>query len=180
MCGGGNLLRGRDSAPQVRVSSDRIGMMSTLVNSISLQNTIRATDNKVVSRIFCTFEVDLASKYNLGEIERCRNLELVILAGGLGCGYMSTDTAMVVRGLELGCDEVIKLTQVGGVYDNDPRTNQNAKLLPNLSYSEALRKDAFDKCAIQLSMEHNLRFCVMGLSDLVDHLSGKSVGTVIQ
>ena len=179
MCGGGNLLRGRDASPELRATSDRIGMMSTIMNAISLQNNIRIARENICSRIFSTIELDVVSKYNIVEIRDCAKNMFVILAGGLGCGFVSTDTALVVRGLELGCSEVIKVTKVGGVYDNDPKTNPSAKLLHKLTYSEALTKNAFDKCAIQLAMENTLPFCVMGINELAQHFRGEVAGTMI-
>lgn len=178
MCGGGNWIRGRDSDPKYRAHNDRIGMMSTIANAIKLAHALN--DHDIRSTVFSTIQLDLTEPYNLNKI--ADNLDagdLPILAGGLGCGYISTDTAMVVRGLELGCEMVLKLTKVGGVYDKDPKHALDAKIIHKMSYEEALTKNAFDKSAICIAMEHKLPFAVVDFANLANFLGGHTVGTLV-
>ena len=176
VCGGGNLFRGRDAKIN-RPYEDRIGMCSTLINSIRLKCVLGDR-----SEIFATnIKGDICKSYNLDEIKQCLNEKRIpIIAGGLGCGYLSTDTAMVVRALELGCECAIKITKVGGVYDKNPKLFKDAKRLYNLTYEEAQTKNAFDKVSIILAQENQLPFLVMGIDELEKYLEiGKADCTII-
>lgn len=176
MCGGGNWFRGRGVSAAERVAVDRIGMIGTITNAIMLNNTFKTVG--IESKIFSTVELDLVCKYNINDIlDAVSEGKIIILAGGLGCGYISTDTAMVVRGLELGCEKVVKVSQVGGVYDEDPANNPDARLISKMSYTEALSKNAFDKSSICLAMENKIPFGVTCMEDLEAHLAGEQVGT---
>lgn len=177
ICGGGNLFRGRDAKIN-RPYEDRIGMCSTLINSIRLKCLLG--DN---SEIFATNIMgDICKSYALDKVKRCLNEKRIpIIAGGLGCGYLSTDTAMVIRALELNCECAIKITKVGAVYDKNPKLFEDAKRLYNLSYEEAQTKNAFDKVSIILAQENQLPFLVMGIDELEKYLRiGEANCTIIK
>lgn len=166
ICGGGNLTRGRN-AKENRAYEDRIGMCSTLINSIRLK-CIFGTSADIFST---NFSSDICKKYNLAEVKTClEQNKLPILAGGLGCGYLSTDTTMVVRALELECECAIKVTKVGGVYDKDPNLFNDAKKLASLTYEEAESKSAFDKVSVILAQENQLPFVVVDMHQLAEYL----------
>ncbi len=166
MAGGGNLVRGRDNNKHDKVYIDRIGMLSTMINCIRFKMI-----NPSI-RIFSNLQDDLSNKFNIDSILECvKDGNLPILAGGLGCGYISTDTAMVVRALELGCDTVIKVSKIGFVFDKDPKKYENAKPLYRLTYEDAIKYNAFDHTAIIIAKENRVNFMVIDLENFIQFLN---------
>jgi uridylate kinase len=169
MCGGGNIIRGRD-AKDGKIYADRMGMLSTAINAISLKSQINNTE------IFSTIENDIMSKYNINAIEQRISQGIIpILAGGLGCGYISTDTALVVRGLELRCDCIIKVTRLGQVYDKNPDDYPDAIPLDKMSYDAAISSGMFDRSSICIAQENNIPFIVVSFENLLGYLNGEEV-----
>lgn len=110
--------------------------------------------------------------------------EILLFSGGTGNPFFSTDTASVLRALEIEADIVIKGTMVDGVYDSDPKVNPNAKKYESLTYDVTLEKDlrVMDAAAIALCRENKMPLCVLSIdnsNDLKDFLSGKDIGTLI-
>ncbi len=168
MVGGGNIVRGRDSDNSKRLLKDRMGILSTLINAIDLSDKISNLDIKTyITSPICN--EDIINPYNPLKIKSMmkKNDIQIIICGGLGwCGNVSTDTAMVIRGLELSCSWVCKASVVGGVFDSDPNSNINAKLITNLYYEEAIKYDAYDKSAIFIAKENKLPMLMSNLDNL--------------
>ncbi|MCK5018331.1 MAG: UMP kinase [Candidatus Peribacteraceae bacterium] len=184
--GGGNIWRFRDNEESgiERTSSDYIGMLATIMNSVALQSTLESigVDTRVCSAIDIP---QLAEPYlrrrALRHLEKGR---VVICAGGTGNPYFTTDSAAALRATELQCDIVLKATNVKGVYDSDPKTNPDAKFLDELKYKDAIvaQLKVMDQAAFSLCMENNMPICVFNFGEkgnLSSLLNGKKIGTNI-
>jgi len=187
MVGGGNYLRGAQIAGQgiQRVTADHMGMLGTMMNALALTDIFEANGVKTrcLSSIFAEqvaepFVHRLAEKH----LEKGR---VVIVAGGIGRPYLTTDTAAVALALELDCDAVLKATKVDGVYNKDPAKYKDAKKFEKLSYQQAVEDGAIkimDKAAMGLAMEHNMPiviFDAMEPGTILQVCQAKPVGTVI-
>jgi len=186
--GGGNIFRGISSNDEDmdRVSADYIGMMATIMNSVALQSQLEKIncDTRVMSALSIR---QLAEPY----IRRraTRHLEkgrIVIFAGGTGNPYFTTDTAAVLRAIEIKSDIIIKGTKVDGVYDSDPFDNKNAKKFDNLSYRDVIDNElrVMDLTAITLCKENKLPIGILDINNknnLKNFLfSSKIIGTTIK
>jgi uridylate kinase len=158
--GGGNIFRGVKGASEGidRSTSDYMGMLATIMNALSLQSCLEQIDlpTRVQSAISMS---QIAEPY----IKRkaVRHLEknrIVIFAAGTGNPFFSTDTAASLRASEMNCKKIIKATKVDGIYDSDPKLNNNAKLIENISYSDVINKNlrVMDLTAISLAKESNI------------------------
>ena len=184
--GGGNIFRGISAAANGmdRVAGDYLGMMATIMNSVALQSALEnlGCDTRVMSALSIT---QLAEPY----IRRraTRHLEkgrIVVFAGGTGNPYFTTDTAAVLRAIEINADVVIKGTKVDGVYTDDPMINSEATRYDSLSYKEVIEKElrVMDLTAITLCKENKLPIIVFDISSktgLVDIVNSISVGTTV-
>ena len=185
--GGGNILRGAQTSEQEgidRVSADYMGMLATVINALALQSALEKEnlDTRVMTAI--TLE-QLAEPYirrrALRHVEKGR---VVIMAGGTGNPYFSTDTAAALRAIEIGADAVLKGTKVDGVYESDPMIDPSAKKFDSLSYIEVLNKGlrVMDATAVSLCMENSLPIVVFNLNgnmNIQKVLQGKNVGTIV-
>ena len=187
--GGGNIIRGGTSSELAgidRVSADYMGMLATLINALAFQNALE--QQGVDTRVLTAIKMEqLAEPY----IKRraTRHLEkgrVVILAGGTGNPYFTTDTAAALRAIEIEADVVIKGTKVDGVYDSDPMENPEAKRYERLTFSEVLNQGlrVMDATAISLCMENNLPILVFNLTEgngnnLIRVVRGEDVGTIV-
>ncbi len=187
MVGGGNYARGRQLAGHGirRVTADHIGMLATMMNALALTDIFeeRNVRTRCLSSIFAEqvaepFNHRLANKH----LEKDR---VVIVAGGIGRPYLTTDTAAVSLALELDCQIVLKATKVDGVYDKDPAEHKDAKKLDHMSFQEAVANDAIkvmDKAALGLALEHELPLVVfdaMQEGAIAHAVSGEAAGTLI-
>ena len=184
--GGGNIFRGISAAANGmdRVAGDYLGMMATIMNSVALQSALEnlGCDTRVMSALSIT---QLAEPY----IRRraTRHLEkgrVVVFAGGTGNPYFTTDTAAVLRAIEINADVVIKGTKVDGVYSDDPMINSEATRYDSLSYKEVIEKElrVMDLTAVTLCKENKLPIIVFDISSktgLVDIVNSISVGTTV-
>ena len=184
--GGGNIFRGISAAANGmdRVPGDYLGMMATIMNSVALQSALEklGCDTRVMSALSIT---QLAEPY----IRRraTRHLEkgrIVVFAGGTGNPYFTTDTAAVLRAIEINADVVIKGTKVDGVYSDDPKENSKAIFYRSLSYKEVIEKElrVMDLTAVTLCKENNLPIIVFDISSktgLVDIMNSIEVGTTV-
>jgi uridylate kinase len=184
--GGGNIFRGISAAANGmdRVAGDYLGMMATIMNSVALQSALEKLDcdTRVMSALSIT---QLAEPY----IRRraTRHLEkgrVVVFAGGTGNPYFTTDTAAVLRAIEINADVVIKGTKVDGVYTDDPMINSDATKYDSLSYKEVIEKElrVMDLTAVTLCKENKLPIIVFDISSktgLVDIVNSISVGTTV-
>ncbi len=187
MVGGGNYVRGAQIAGHgiQRVTADHMGMLGTMMNALALTDIFEANGVKTrcLSNIFAEqvaepFVHRLANKH----LEKGR---VVIVAGGIGRPYLTTDTAAVALALELGCDAVLKATKVDGVYDKDPEEYKNAKKFDQLSYQQAVSDGAIkimDKAAMGLAMEHNMPVVIFDHTrpgTIAKAAKSQTVGTLI-
>ena len=164
--GGGNFFRGKESRANFGSHiSDTMGMMATYLNGLALMGLLKKEGVK--ARIFCARGVEgVGEPFSPSAIEEClANKEVVICAGGLGHGAMTTDTAAVVRACELECDLILKGTRVQGVYDKDPMVYPDASFYKTLTYREAITQKLgiLDQTALVLAEENKKPMIVFSL-----------------
>jgi uridylate kinase len=184
--GAGNLWRGREGIQRgmEQATADYMGMVGTVMNSLALMDALERSG--VITRVMSAIEMRAVAEPYIRR-RAMRHLEkgrVVILGGGTGNPYFSTDTAAALRAMEIGADVVIKATKVDGVYETDPEKDPTAKRFDRLTYIDALnrRLQVIDSTAISLCMDNNLPIVVLSLwreGGLVDAVMGKPVGTTI-
>jgi uridylate kinase len=167
-----------------RATADYMGMLGTVINSLALMDALERAG--VVTRVMSAVEMRAVAEPYI-QRRAIRHLEkdrVVIMGGGTGNPYFSTDTAAALRAMEISADIVIKATKVDGVYDSDPEKVPNAKRFDRLTYIDALnrRLQVMDSTAISLCMDNNLPIMVLDMwqpESLVQAVMGKPVGTII-
>lgn len=184
--GAGNLWRGRSGLDRGmdRATADYMGMLATVMNALALMDAMERMG--LVTRVQSAIEMHAVAEPYIRR-RAIRHLEkgrVVILGGGTGNPYFSTDTAAALRAMEIGADVVIKATKVDGVYDSDPLTHPNARRFDRLTYIETLnrRLEVMDATAISLCMDNNLPILVLNLWNqdaLRMALYGEPVGTLV-
>ena len=184
--GGGNIWRYRDTQESgiERTVSDAMGMLATIMNSVALQSALESlgTQTRVLSAIDIPQLAEAFIKRRaLRHLEKGR---VVICAGGTGNPYFTTDSAAALRALELGCDVVLKATNVDGVYDKDPKRFRSAKLYGELTYQEAIAQNlnVMDQSAFSLCREQKLPIVVFNFfkkGALLRAAKGENIGTVV-
>lgn len=180
--GGGNFWRGRTSETIDRTKADQIGMLATVMNCIYVSEIFRSVGMKtaVLTPFECgsmtkLFSKDRANKYFAHGM-------VVFFAGGTGHPYFSTDTATVLRAVEIEADEILLAKAIDGVYDSDPKTNPNAKKYDEISIQEVIDKKlaVVDLTASIMCMENKMPMFVFGLNEensIVKALNGEINGT---
>jgi uridylate kinase len=184
--GAGNLWRGREGLEMGmdQATADYMGMLATVMNALALMDALEkiGVDTRVQSAIEMRAVAEpYIRRRAMRHLEKGR---VVILGGGTGNPYFSTDTAAALRATEINAEVLIKATKVDGVYDSDPSKNPKAKKFETLSYIEALnlRLEVMDSTAISLCMENKLPILVLNLWDAValpSAIRGEKVGTLI-
>lgn len=184
--GGGNLVRGRDLPPDLvdPTAADAAGMLATVANAVILAEAVRraGTPARVLTAVPMP---DVAESFTAERAkERLAAGEVVVLGGGTGRPFFTTDTAAALRALEVGAEVLLKATTVDGVYDRDPRKGKGAKRFSRLSYEECLerRLGVMDLTAFTLCREHGLPIVVFALrpgGNLARAAAGEPVGTRI-
>jgi len=184
--GGGNIFRGLQAASKGmdRVTGDYLGMLATIMNSISLQDALEK--NGVETRTLSAITVSQISEPYIRR-RALRHLDkgrVVIVAGGTGNPYFTTDTAAALRATELKAQVLLKGTKVDGVFDKDPVVHSDAVRYNNVSFTEVLGKNlrVMDLTAITLCKENALPICVFNINnkgDLKRIAEGKNIGTTI-
>ncbi len=184
--GAGNIFRGIQAAAKGmdRVTGDYLGMLATIMNAISLQDALEHTG--VETRTLSAIAVSqIAEPYirrrALRHLEKGR---IVIVAGGTGNPYFTTDTAAVLRATELDAEVVVKATKVDGVFDKDPVKHGDAVKYNTITFDEVLNKNlrVMDLTAITLCKENNLPLRVLNMYDsgsMVRMLQGEDIGTLV-
>jgi len=184
--GGGNIVRGTVASQQGmdRVSADYMGMLATVINALALQDALERAG--VETRVMTAIRMEqLAEPYirrrALRHIEKGR---VVLFAGGTGNPYFSTDTAAVLRAIEMDADVILKATRVDGVYTADPETDPEARLLTDLTYRDVLNRDlkVMDAAAISLCRENDLPVMVLNIREpgaILAALRGERIGTLV-
>jgi len=184
--GGGNIFRGLQAASKGmdRVTGDYLGMLATIMNAISLQDALEKTG--VETRTLSAITVSQISEPYIRR-RALRHLDkgrIVIVAGGTGNPYFTTDTAAALRATELKAQVLLKGTKVDGVFDKDPVVYSDAVRYNNVSFTEVLEKNlrVMDLTAITLCKENALPICVFNINnkgDLKRVVEGKNIGTTI-
>ncbi|MBN1295884.1 UMP kinase [bacterium] len=183
VCGGGNIFRGiaADSAID-RTAADAMGMLATMINGLALREFFRSQGRQAVAMAAYPVEGILPAF----SAEHARNLldsgHIVILTGGTGLPYFSTDTAAVMRALQINADVMIKATKVDGIFDRDPLSDPTARKFSNLTFNRVLELDlkVMDAAAIALCRDNNLPVVVFNLLEkghLGKLMAGERIGT---
>jgi len=166
--GGGNFFRGASDKSKLGLtasSADMIGMLSTMVNGIMLNDLLaqQGVSCKLLSALVYPSVADVANHKEI--THALEQHDCIIFVGGTGNPFFTTDTNAVLRALQIGADQVWKATKVDGVYDNDPLINKSAKRYSVITYQEALDKNLkiMDKTAITLAQEHSVQIRVFDL-----------------
>jgi len=185
--GGGNIFRGilGQEKGMDRVRADCIGMLATLINAIILQDAL--ISQNIPCRIMSAFEVVKAGETYIREraLKHLGKGRILILACGTGNPFFTTDTAAVLRALELDAEILFKATKVDGVYDKDPAKDPTAKKYDTLTFDEALEKKlrVMDATAFSLARDYKLPILVFNLlkkGNIKKAVLGKKVGTLIK
>ncbi len=165
--GGGNILRGiqGEKLGFSRVSADQMGMLATAINGLALKEALNAVgvDCRILSALSCPgiFETYVWER----AIHHLEKNRVLILVGGMGQPYFTTDTAAALRAIEIGADVLLKATKVSGVYNADPHKNPGAQKIDRLTYREALIQNlkVMDATAFTLCHENNLPIYIFNL-----------------
>jgi uridylate kinase len=188
MVGGGNYVRGAqlsEATGIARVTADNMGMLGTLMNAIALADIFNAhgLPTRSVSNIYAEQVADpFTHRRAISHLQKDR---VVIVGGGIGRPYLTTDTAAVSLALELSCEAVFKATKVDGVFSKDPAKFDDAEHLPHISFEQAVSDNSItvmDQAALALAMDHKLPIVVFNAmqSDAIAHAAaGEPVGTKI-
>ncbi len=182
--GGGNFFRGRSHPEMDKVTADTIGIFSSIINALYLKDylnshnikCILATPFNVPNLIDNLSDAELKNNYNNGKI--------IIFGGGVGKSGYSTDSGTILALEKLEANLIIKLTNVDGVYSDDPHINKEAIRYDYLTYEEVLEKDlkVMDAYAIKKCQELNTKILVMNFNDyekIIDYFENKKIGTII-
>jgi uridylate kinase len=178
--GGGNIFRGVSAASNGidRVHGDYMGMLATVINGMALQSALE--EENVQTRLQTAIKIEAVAEPYIKR-KAVRHLEkkrVVIFGGGTGNPFFTTDSAAVLRAIEISADVILKGTRVDGVYDSDPEKNDNAIQYDTISFSDVLKKNLkiMDSTAFTLSQENNLPIIVFNMnktSNLLKLIKGK-------
>lgn len=184
--GAGNLWRGAVGINQgmAQATADHMGMIATVMNALALQDALEHIG--IATRVQTAIEMrPIAEPYiRLRAIRHLDKGRVVIIGGGTGNPYFTTDSAGALRAMEIGAEVLIKATKVDAVYDSDPMHNPNAKRYESLTYIEALNQKlkVMDSTAISLCMDNAMPIVVLNLwheGSIVKLVQGETVGTMI-
>ena len=185
--GGGNIFRGLSASEQGmdRVAADHMGMLATVLNALALQDAIEKLD--VPTRVMSAIDMrEIAEPFiKRRAVRHLERKRVVLFAAGTGNPYFTTDTAAALRATEIGAEAVLKATRVDGVYTADPERDPDARLLPQVTYQEALEKRlrVMDATAFSLCMENRMPIHVFNLGgkgNILRVLRGEQVGSVVR
>lgn len=181
--GAGNIYRGSFGLVS-RLSGDYMGMLATMINSMALAEALRSCG--VQCELFSALEVEpLAQKPSEQRVEKAlQEGNIVFFAGGTGNPYFTTDTAGVLRALEIGADCLLKGTRVAGIYTADPEKDSTATKFTHLTYGECMTEhlNVMDQTAFALAAENLLPICVFDMNtkgNLVRLVQGEQIGTMV-
>tara|TARA_B000000475_G_scaffold269452_1_gene263435 strand:+ start:854 stop:1561 length:708 start_codon:yes stop_codon:yes gene_type:complete len=185
--GGGNIFRGVSAASNGidRVQGDYMGMLSTVINGMALQSSLE--EEKIQTRLQTALKIEEVAEPYIKR-KAVRHLEkkrVVIFGGGTGNPFFTTDSAAVLRAIEINADVILKGTRVDGVYDSDPEKNNNAVKFDSMSFSEVIKKNlkVMDSTAFTLSQENDLPIIVFNMNktgNLLKLINGDKIGTIIK
>ena len=182
--GGGNIFRGVSGASKGmdRVQADYMGMLATMINGLALQSALE--NNEVRTRLQSAINVEAIAEPFIKR-RATRHLEkgrVVIFGSGTGNPFFTTDSAAVLRAIEINADVILKGTRVDGIYNSDPEKNKEAIKFDSLSFDEVLKKGlkVMDTTAFTLSQENNLPIIVFDMNNkgnLIKIINGEKIGT---
>jgi len=185
--GGGNIFRGSAGLKSGldKPTGDYMGMLATMINALAMQASLEKRD--VDTRVLTAIEVrPVAEPYiRLRAIRHLEKGRVVIIGGGTGNPYFTTDTAGALRASEIGAEVLMKATKVDGIYDSDPHTNDGATRYEVLSYTDVLARNlaVMDATAISLCRENRLPILVFNFlqpGNMVRAIAGEAIGTFVQ
>ncbi len=184
--GGGNIVRGTAASEggMDRVSADYMGMLATVINALAVQDLLERKG--LQTRVLTAIRMEEVAEPYIRR-RAVRHLEkgrVVLFAAGTGNPYFSTDTAAVLRAIEIGADAILKATQVDGIYSADPRTDPQAEFIERISYMDILRRDlrVMDATAVSMCKDNQLPIVVFDIrrkGAVRAILAGESVGSVV-
>ncbi len=184
--GGGNIFRGVAGASNGmdRVQGDHMGMLATIINGLALQSALE--DAGVYTRLQTALEIkDVAEPFiRRRAIRHLQKGRVVIFGGGTGNPYFTTDSAAVLRAIEINADVILKGTRVDGIYTADPEKDKNAVKFDDISFKDVLNKGlkVMDSTAFTLSQENELPIIVFDMNkqgNLMKVVSGEKIGTKV-
>lgn len=184
--GGGNIFRGVQGAAKGfdRVKGDQMGMLATVINSLALSSALESVGQPV--KVMTALNMYPIGQYYSKQqaLECLNNGEVVIVAGGTGNPFFTTDTASALRGVELGCDVMLKGTRVDGVYTADPEKDPSAKKFDKITYDEVLARGlkVMDLTATALCKQNELPIIVFDMDtvgNLAKVMAGDPIGTYV-
>ena len=185
--GGGNIFRGVSNAAEGmdRASADYMGMLATVINALALRESL--DQQGIPSRVQTAISIQqVAEPYiRLRAIRHLEKGRVVILAGGTGNPFFTTDTTAALRAAEIGAGMVLKATKVDGVYSSDPKQDPNAELLTEVSYLDVISRGlrVMDSTAITMCMDNKLPIRVFNQTvpgNIPRAVRGESVGTLVR
>jgi len=185
--GGGNIFRGVSAASNGidRVQGDYMGMLATVINGMALQSALE--EENIQTRLQTAIKIEAVAEPYIKR-KAVRHLEkkrVVIFGGGTGNPFFTTDSAAVLRAIEISADVILKGTRVNGVYDSDPEKNKNAIKFDAISFQDVINKNLkiMDSTAFTLSQENNLPIIVFNMNkagNLLKLINGDKIGTSIK
>ena len=183
--GGGNFWRGRQGHQMERTTADYMGVLATAMNGLALQDALESRG--VYSRVQTAIELrELAEPFILRKAEKHLNRgRVVIFAGGTGHPYFTTDTAAVLRAIEIKADIILLGKSIDAVYSADPKIDPNATKFEKISYLEVLEKDlkVMDSTATAMCRDNDMSLLVFGIADpenIVRVIKGEKIGTIVK
>ena len=180
--GAGNIWRGRQGGKMNRSRADHMGMLATTINSLALQEALETAGVDAVTMTSVAMET-FADQYSSRKATQALNEgKVVILGGGSGLPYFSTDTAAVLRAAEIEADVVLMAKNIDGIYSDDPKKNSGAVRFDEITYKEIIEKDlrAYDLTATIFCMDNDIKTYAFALKDPMNILrviKGENVGT---
>lgn len=184
--GGGNIFRGLSAASNGmdRVQADYMGMLATVMNGLALQSTLEDLD--VQTRLQTALKMEsIAEPYiKRKAVRHLEKMRVVIFSAGTGNPFFTTDSAAVLRAIEVNADVILKGTRVDGIYNLDPEKNKDAIKFEQLTFDDAISKKlkVMDSTAFTLSKENNLPIIVFNMNrpgNLIKIVKGKQIGTIV-
>ena len=179
--GGGNIVRGRDTVMQQRSRMDSMGMLSTAINTLALQDCLERQGMPTLAMSSIAMNRFIDEYTARGARKALDEGKVVLFACGTGCPYFSTDTASALRALEIGADTLLMAKNIDAVYSADPKKDPNAIRYDHLSYDKVIRDNlqAIDLSAITMCRDNNLPILVFARSEIDKVAKGEAVGTRI-
>ena len=185
--GGGNIFRGVSAAAgeMDRANADYMGMLATVINALALRDAIERAGSPARVQTAISIQQVAEPYIRLRAIRHLEKGRIVIFAGGTGNPFFTTDTTAALRGAEIGAAAILKATKVDGVYDADPATTPDARLLSSVTYMEAIQQQlgVMDATAITMCMENHLPIRVFNMNrpgNIVGAVRGEDVGTLVR